>query len=763
MPPRALWVPHPLQLETDGSWSGPKDVYAASLAHFIHSIHSIHSIMLDNRQIAGIRDIGIMAHIDAGKTTTTERILYYTGITHRIGEVHDGAAVMDYMPQEQERGITITAAATTCFWDEHRINLLDTPGHVDFTVEVERSLRVLDGAVAVFDAVAGVEPQSETVWRQADRYAVPRIAFVNKMDRVGATLQLTVDMLRERLGVHTLVVQLPIGSEGEFEGAVDLLEMQGYRFTGEQGEQMQRSALAPGDPLFPQAAEARGALIEALADVDEEIMDMYLGEAGTDIPADAIRKGLRRATLSNAGVVVLCGSSLRNKGVQPLLDAIVAYLPSPLDLPPVKAERVGSGELVERRPSPTDPFLALAFKVITDAHRGPLVFFRVYSGTLKLKQPLNNVGKKRKEKVQKILQVHANKTTEIDEVSVGSIAAAVGLKFTTTGDTLVLASDNDPVVLSGMEIPEPVIFRAIEARSASEHKELEETLVQFSREDPSFTLRHDPDSGQTLICGQGELHLEVLVERMRRERRIDAKVGKPQVAYRETLAGPFTKELTYDRDIGGKRQFARVTLEFSPRPRGAGNRFENALPAPGPTGSGFPPDLLAAIAEGVSDAATRGPLLGYPVLDVGVRLTGAQLDENDSSEASFRAAASMGYMQAMEDGPAGLLEPVMAVEVVVPEDFTGNVVSDLTGRRGRVMGMEPFGGGGAGGRGRGLAGGRGLAQIVKAEVPLAEMVGYATSLRSATQGRASYSMRFSHYAEVPADLQASIVSQLRGY
>ncbi len=707
------------------------------------------------QDIVQTRDIGIMAHIDAGKTTTTERILYYTGITHRIGEVHDGAAVMDYMPQEQERGITITAAATTCFWREHRINIIDTPGHVDFTVEVERSLRVLDGAVAVFDAVSGVEPQSETVWRQADRYGVPRIAFVNKLDRVGATLDLTVGMLRERLGAHPIVLQLPIGLEGEFEGVIDLLEMRELRFSGALGEEVVATPLGSDAARLEAAAEARGALVEALAEVDEEIMELYLGDAGTDISAPVLREGLRRATVAGRGVPLLCGSSLKNKGVQPLLDAVIDFLPSPRDLPSVEAVPEGQqGEdepaTLKRRPIHGDPFLALAFKVLYDPHRGPLVFFRVYSGTARLKEALWNVTRGRKERLQRVLQIHANKTQEIDEVGPGDIAAAVGLKFTATGDTLVLASDKERVVLRGMQIPEPVIFRAIEPKTAAVQKDLDEALARFSREDPSFKVRVDPDSGQTLICGQGELHLEVITDRLLREHRLDVVVGKPQVAYRETLGRRMEQSLEYDREIGGKRQYASVTLRLEPAERGAGNTFVDAL-KPDPAGKPvLSRDLMAAVRESVSDAQTRGALLGYPVEDVHTTLVAAATHDTDSSEASFRAAASMAYMQALEEGKPTLLEPVMAVEVVVPQDFTGNVVSDLNGRRGRVMGMEP-------------APGSNTTQIVRAEVPLAEMVGYATALRSATQGRASYTMHYSHNADVSADLQASIVQRLRGY
>ncbi|MCX4239151.1 elongation factor G [Paraliomyxa miuraensis] len=734
--------------------------------------------------IVRTRDIGIMAHIDAGKTTTTERILFYTGITHRIGEVHDGAAVMDYMPQEQERGITITAAATTCYWREHRINIIDTPGHVDFTVEVERSLRVLDGAIAVFDAVSGVEPQSETVWRQADRYRVPRVAFVNKLDRVGATLELTVNMLRERLGAHPIVVQLPIGLEGAFEGVIDLLEMQALHFDGEHGEIVRADPLTPDSEYFEAAREARVALVEALAEVDAELEELYLSDEGANVTAQTLREGLRRATVSGRGVPVLCGSSLKNKGVQPLLDAVVDYLPSPRDLPPVDAEVVDAGgptgETTARRPIHGDPFLALAFKVLYDPHRGPLVFFRVYSGKAKIKDAVWNVTRARKERLQKILQVHANKTQEIDTVGPGDIAAAVGLKFTATGDTLVLADDAQRVVLAGMQIPEPVIFRSIEPKTASDQKGLDEALERFQREDPSFKVRQDADSGQTLVCGQGELHLEVIIDRLLREHRLDVHVGRPQVAYRETISVPVDRELEYVREIGGKRQYAKLTLRFEPVGRGEGNAFVDALPpstAPsgarssalrgGPDGKpGLDRVFLTAIRESVSDGMTRGPLLGFPVEDVRVTLVHAVAHDQESSEASFRAAASMATMEGLEAARPVLLEPIMAIDVVVPQDFTGSVVSDLNGRRGRVMGMEAAPGSrpdSHAGSHPGSHPGQGGNQIVKAEVPLAAMVGYATELRSATQGRAAYSMHYSHNAEVSAEVQASIVQRLRGY
>ncbi|MCR9165900.1 MAG: elongation factor G [Nannocystaceae bacterium] len=726
--------------------------------------------MVDNNTIAATRDIGIMAHVDAGKTTTTERILFYTGRSHRIGEVDDGAATMDYMVQEQERGITIQSAATTCHWNDHRINIIDTPGHVDFTVEVERALRVLDGAVAVFDAAAGVESQSETVWRQASRYGVPRIVFINKFDKVGAKLSITIDSLRERLDAHPLIIQLPIGAENDFSGVVDLIEMQVLHFTGDAGETVEKTPLTEDidAALFAQAREARGALIEALGEVDEEIMEMYLEDEGSSIGTDVLKAALRRATLTLAGFPVLCGSSLRNKGVQPLLDAILDYLPSPLDLPPVKAQLSGSGtgtgsgsggkdveategaELVERRPSPTDPFLALAFKVVHDPHRGALVFFRVYSGSLKAREAITNTTRQRKEKVQRLLQIHASKTTECDEVSVGDIVAAVGFKFTATGDTLIAASDKQRVVLAGMEIPEPVIFRSIEPKTAADQKDLDEALTRFQREDPSFKIREDKETGQTLICGQGELHLEVLIDRLLREYKLDVRVGRPQVAYRETIGASLRKELEYDREIGGKRQYAKVVLDLAPRERGQGNHFESTL-GDGPDGKPLLPDnFVAAVEEAIGDSFTRGPLLGFPCEDVGVTLVDAAYDENDTSEGSFKAAASMAFNEGLENATPRLLEPIMSVDVATPNDFTGAVNSDLSGRRGRVIGMEPIPG-------------SANAQTVRAEVPLAQLVGYATALRSATQGRASYSMRFSHNAEVSSSVQQEVVTRIRGY
>ena len=721
-----------------------------------HSTRSRTPSMQPPENIAAIRDIGIMAHIDAGKTTTSERILFYTGISHRMGEVHDGAAVMDYMPQEQERGITITSAATTCFWKGHRINLIDTPGHVDFTIEVERSLRVLDGAVAVFDAVAGVQPQSETVWRQATRYNVPRVAFINKMDRIGATLEHSVDMMRANLHAHPLVAQLPIGVESAFSGVIDLMTMETIHWPDELGEQVVREALTEEHELHTEAVLAREALVEAVAEVDDEVMGVFLEAGVGGVPLDLLRAGMRRATIANKGVVVLCGSSLKNKGVQPLLDAVLDYLPSPLDLPPIVAIRKHDGKQVERLPSADQPLLALAFKVLHDPHRGPLVFFRVYSGALRVKDGIYNCTQDRKERVTKLLQMHANKTQEIDEVTAGNIAAAVGLRFTTTGDTVISAKDGEQVILPGLEIPEPVIFRAIEPRSTADQAALVEALDRMQREDPSFRVRIDPDSGQTLMGGMGELHLEIIVDRIGREARVAANVGKPQVAYRETAGQRLSLPIEYDREIGGKRQYARLVLEVVPRERGAGNLFSNLLPeAVARTGKGGPPavpakllpDMIAAVREGASDAMSRGPLLGYAVVDLEIRLLDGGYVEGDSTPMSFRAATAMGLMEALEKAAPRLLEPVMKVEIEVPEDFTGHVVSDLNGRRGRILGMGPR---------------RGL-QVVDSEVPLAEMVGYATALRSSTQGRASYSMHFSQYAEVPPDLQAAIITRTRGY
>lgn len=727
--------------------------------------------------LSRIRNIGIMAHIDAGKTTTTERILFYTGSSHYIGEVHDGAAHTDFDEEEQKRGITIYSVATTSFWtvqtgaggrssdpgDEasgaHRINLIDTPGHVDFTVEVERSLRVLDGAIAVFDAVAGVEAQSETVWRQAERYHVPRICFVNKLDRVGATLYRTVDMMRERLAAHPIVIQIPTGLEGGFDGVVDLVTLELIRWPKadddkDKGRTWERTPLTEDHAIWSEAQAARETMLEALADTDEALMDRVL--EGAAIGVDEIRAALRKATLTLKGFPVLCGSALKNRGVQPLLDAVVHYLPSPLDMPPIEAEIVAGkrkGERVLRYPNVDQPLLALAYKLVQDPHRGPVVLFRVYSGVLRAKDQVLDVTRDRKERINKLLLVQAAKTEEIDEVGPGNIAAAVGLRFVTTGDTLILAKDDEHVVLPGMQIPEPVIFRSVEPTTSAEQKDLAEALDRIQKEDPSFRVIEDPDSGQTLIAGQGELHLEVVVHKLERVYRLNPRVGKPQVAYRETASGPTLVEFEYDREVGGKRQYAKVILALGPRERGTGNHVISALPQPETTGKGrtapgeLPKEFVAAALEGITDALTRGPLLGYPLVDVGVRLVAASFVEGDSNAVTFRAAGTMATNKGLEQSGARLLEPVMDVEIVVPEDFVGNVHSDLNTRRGRVLGMST----------------RGNAQVLAAHVPLAEMVGYATSLRSVTQGRASYTMQLATLAEVPLDLQAQIIQKVRGY
>jgi elongation factor G len=728
--------------------------------------------------VSRTRNIGIMAHIDAGKTTTTERILFYTGSSHYIGEVHDGAAHTDFDEEEQKRGITIYSVATTSFWkpgdpsahDEasgaHRINLIDTPGHVDFTVEVERSLRVLDGAIAVFDAVAGVEAQSETVWRQADRYRVPRICFVNKLDRVGATLYRTVEMMRERLGAHPIVVQIPNGVEGAFDAVIDLITLEIVTWPKaddekDKGRTFERKPLTSDHPLWAEAQAARDKMLEALAETDEALMERFL-EDGAALSVDDIRAGLRKATLSLKGFPVLCGASLKNRGVQPLLDAVVHYLPSPLDVPPVEAEIVAgrrAGERVKRFPNVDQPLLALAYKLIQDPHRGPVVLFRVYSGVLRAKDQVLDVTRDRKERINKLLLVQAAKTEEIEEVGPGNIAAAVGLRFATTGDTLILAKDDERVILPGMQIPEPVIFRSIEPTTSAEQKDLAEALDRIQKEDPSFRVIEDSESGQTLIAGQGELHLEVVIHKLERAYRLTPRVGKPQVAYRETASKPTRVEFEYDREVGGKRQYAKVELDLTQRERGSGNLVvadESLTEARKPTGKGasapppgskLPPEFVASALEGITDALTRGPLLGYPLVDVGVRLVAASFVEGDSNAVTFRAAGTMATNKALEQSTPRLLEPLMDVEVVVPEEFLGNVHSDLNTRRGRVLGMST----------------RGNAQVLAARVPLAEMVGYATSLRSVTQGRGSYTMQFAAHAEVPLDLQAQIIQKVRGY
>jgi elongation factor G len=598
----------------------------------------------------------------------------------------------------------------------------------------------------VFDAVGGVEPQSETVWRQADRYGVPRIAFVNKLDRIGATLERTVDMLRERLGASPIPLQLPIGAEAAFEGLVDLLRMEILHFEGAQGQTVAREPLVEGHALWDDAIYAREAMLEGIADLDETVMEAFLAGKAGELSVEELVAALRRITLARVGVPVLCGSSLKNKGVQPLLDAVVDFLPSPLDRPAIEAISKREGTVRERHPRAEDPLLALAFKVVHDPHRGALVFVRVYSGVLRVKDQLQNVTRDRKERINKLLQIHANKTAEVDEVGPGNIAAVVGFKFTNTGDTLVDAKEEE-VSLPGMRIPDPVIFQSIEPRMAADQGPLQEALTRLQREDPSFTVRDDRDAGQTLMGGQGELHLEILVDRLRREYGLDPRVGKPQVAFRETIGRTIAETMEYDREVGGRRAYGKVVLELAARERGAGNAFVQQVTDEQLAARRVPKTFVGAIREGSEDALTRGPLLGYPVVDVEVRLRDLTHAEGESTDNAFRAAASMGVTQAVEASGPRLLEPVMDIEVVAPDDHVGAVHADLSGRRGRVLGLEP----------------RDRLQVVRAEVPLAEMVGYATALRSATQGRASYSMQFARYAEVPVDLQGDIVARTRGW
>ena len=683
------------------------------------------------------RNIGIMAHIDAGKTTTTERILYYTGKTYKIGEVHEGAAVMDWMVQEQERGITITSAATTCHWKGYWINIIDTPGHVDFTVEVERSLRVLDGAVAVFDAVAGVEPQSETVWRQADRYRVPRICFVNKMDRIGADFFRCVEMIEQRLNARPVVLQLPIGKEDDFHGVVDLVTMAAHYWPSEgMGEQWEDREIP--DDLKDQAARYRHDLIEALADHDERIMELYVAEQ--EPAPELLRKAIRRATLSSDVTPVLCGSAFKNKAVQPLLDAVAWYLPSPADLPPYEGRRPQSGEVVERRPDDMEPFAALAFKIMSDPYVGRLTYLRIYSGTLKSGDAVTNSTRDRKERVGRILQMHANHREDKDAVFAGDIVAIVGLKHTLTGDTL--CDPNDPVLLEEMNFPAPVIDVAIEPKSQSDSDKLGTGLQRLSEEDPTFRVHTDEETGQTIISGMGELHLEVLVDRLLREFKVGANVGKPQVAYRETFKRPVSKvETRYVKQTGGRGQYAHVVVDLEPTGPGGGYEFINKI-----TGGRIPTEYIPAVDQGVQEAMASGVLAGYPVVDVRVTLTDGSYHEVDSSEMAFKIAGSMAFKDAGKKAHAVLLEPVFNVEVVTPEEYMGDVIGDLSGRRGRIEHMEQ----------------RGSDRIIKAQVPLAEMFGYATELRSRTQGRATYTMQFNSYQEVPQSIQQDVVASVRG-
>lgn len=675
------------------------------------------------------RNIGIMAHIDAGKTTTTERILFYTGRVHKLGETHEGGATMDWMAQERERGITITSAATTCHWKGHRINIIDTPGHVDFTVEVERSLRVLDGAVAVFCSVGGVEPQSETVWRQADKYHVPRIAYINKMDRVGASFQRGIDMIRERLAANAVPIQWPIGAEDTFRGIVDLVEMKAHVYVDDLGN-VDEVVDIP-EEIKDEVMAARELMIEKIAETDEELTLKYL--EGEEITVDELKAALRRACINVELIPVLCGSSFKNKGVQPLLDAICDYLPSPADLPPVEGVNPETGETEVRELHDDQPFSGLAFKIMADPYVGKLTFFRVYSGTLKAGSYVYNVTRGRKERVGRILRMHANHREEASEVYSGEIAAIVGLKDTTTGDTL--AAEDRPILLEALEFPEPVINLAVEPKSKADQDKLGTALQRLAEEDPTFQIHTDEETGQTIIAGMGELHLEIIVDRLLREFKVEANIGKPQVAYRETITKPVKAEGKFIRQSGGRGQYGHVVLELEPNDPGAGFVFESKI-----IGGVVPREYWSAVEQGVKEAMLNGVIAGYPMVDVKVTLVDGSYHEVDSSEMAFKIAGSIGFKEgAAKAGPV-LLEPVMRLEVTTPEEFLGDVMGDINARRGRIEGMEH----------------RGNTQVIRGFVPLGEMFGYATDLRSMTQGRAQYSMHFGQYEQVPASLAEEI-------
>ncbi|MDP9411922.1 MAG: elongation factor G [Actinomycetota bacterium] len=702
-----------------------------------------------------VRNIGIMAHIDAGKTTTTERILLYTGLTHKLGEVHDGNAVMDWMAQERERGITITSAATTVFWggiegsgkngkgsregvhsripEQHRINIIDTPGHVDFTVEVERSLRVLDGSIALFDSVAGVEPQSETVWRQADKYGVPRIAFVNKMDRIGADFYKAIDTMVERLGANAVPVQLPIGAESEFQGIVDLVEMRAIVYTDDLGATWEVTEIPEG--VQELAEEYREKLLEAVADQDEELMMMYL--EGEEIEPDQIRAAIRKATLENRMTPVFCGSAFKNKGVQPLLDGVVDYLPSPLDVPSVEG-RTLDGEEITREADENGPLAALAFKVQSDPHVGKLTYMRVYSGTLRAGSYVMNTTKGRRERVGRLLQLHANSREQREEVYAGELVAAIGLSNTGTGDTLVSADDPEQIVLEEMIFPEPVIDQAIEPKTKADQEKLSVALQRLAEEDPTFSVRGDEETGQTVIAGMGELHLEIIVDRLLREFRVDANIGRPQVAYRETVRKRVEGvEGRFVRQTGGRGQYGHAVINVEHNDE-QGYEFENKI-----VGGVIPREYIPSVDKGIKDSLDSGVVAGYPVVDVRVELVDGSYHDVDSSEMAFQIAGSMAIKEALKRANPVLLEPVMDVEVVVPEEFMGDVMGDLSARRGQIQGMDSRGGG----------------QVIRAMVPLSEMFGYATTVRSKTQGRATFTMQFDHYAEVPKSIAAEIAER----
>jgi elongation factor G len=679
-----------------------------------------------------VRNIGIMAHIDAGKTTTTERILYYTGRTHKMGEVHEGAATMDWMAQEQERGITITSAATTAFWRDFRINIIDTPGHVDFTVEVERSLRVLDGAVAVFDSVAGVQPQSETVWRQADKYKVPRIAFINKMDRTGANFFAAVQSMRDRLAANPVPVQIPIGAEDNFQGVVDLVEMQAIVYKDDLGQEFETTEI-PGE-LLEQAQEYHHQMIDAVSHFDDEVLEAYITDESSVTP-EMIRRALRAGTIADEITPTLLGSAFKNKGVQPLLDAVIDYLPSPLDVPPMIGLDPKTGAEVERLPSPDQPFSALAFKVMSDPFVGKLTYFRVYSGKIKSGDRVLNTTTGKTERVSRILQMHANHREERDEIMAGEIAAGVGLKNTTTGDTL--AAESAPIVLESMTFPDPVIAVAVEPKSKADQDKLGSGLARLSEEDPTFRVATDEETGQTIISGMGELHLEIIVDRLKREFNVEANVGRPQVAYRETAGKPVQNvREKFVRQTGGSGQYGDVVINLDPQAPGEGYEFSDKI-----TGGKIPKEYIPAVDAGIREAMDSGVLAGYPIVDVKVELVDGSYHEVDSSERAFKIAGSIAFKEAMKRSKPKLLEPVMAVEVTTPEDYLGDVMGNLNSRRGRIESMEPLGN----------------AQIIKAVVPLSEMFGYATDLRSMTQGRADFTMQFDRYEEVPQSIASEII------
>jgi len=679
-----------------------------------------------------IRNIGLMAHIDAGKTTTTERMLYYTGVIHRMGEVHEGSTAMDWMELEQEKGVTITSAATTCFWKDHRINIIDTPGHVDFTMEVERSLRVLDGAIAIFDSVAGVEPQSETVWRQADKFAIPRIAFMNKMDRVGADFPRCVRMLKEKLGASPLVLQIPVGYEEEFEGTIDLITERAILYDESTLGSDFKEVDVP-DAIMDSVADHREKMLEQLADLDEPLMAKYLG--GEEIGQWEIKKSIRKATLERKIVPVLCGSAFKNKGVQPLLDAVVDYLPSPLDVPPVRG--IGSdGEEKWRKPDDSLPLSALAFKIVNDPFVGQLSFFRVYSGALQAGTSVYNATQGHTERIGRLLKMHANEREEIKEVYAGDIFAAVGLKRVMTGDTI--CNEDDPIVLESIHHPDPVISIAIEPKTKRDQERLAMSLNRLALEDPSFRKKQDEETGQTLISGMGELHLEIIVDRLVREFQVEARVGIPQVAYRETITKVAESEGKFVRQTGGRGQYGRVFLRLEPREPGGGFEFCNRI-----TGGVVPKEYIPAVEKGVIEAMERGVLAGYPMVDVKVILLDGSYHQVDSSEHAFRIAGSMGFKEAARKAGPALLEPVMSIQVIVPEAFLGTVVGDINARRGRIIKIESKPG----------------SHLILAEVPLAETFGYATDLRSSTQGRATFTMQFCHYERVPTSLAGGIISK----